>query len=131
MLSLLRETFIDQGPPGPLFGWMRGHPFVACTAALSGCTTAKIASDAGTQVSNGNILTGLYEGAPGVTVGSITDVVTLGGTTTPEQVLKVRHKTVESGLGANTATAGQDLVPRVEPLINGQWKYAGINKCRS
>ncbi|WP_124664071.1 hypothetical protein [Burkholderia sp. Bp8998] len=66
--------------------------------AFSGCTTAKIVGDAGKQFENGNIFMGLYEGTIGVTVGLITDVVTLGGTATPEQ----GTQTILSAAGKST-----------------------------
>ena len=53
--------------------------------ALTGCTTMKAIEATGDEFSKGNILTGIYYGTMGVTIGAIMDVFTLGGSMDAEQ----------------------------------------------
>lgn len=57
-------------------------------AVASGCTTMKAIDTAGDDFKNGHIVAGLWESTMGVAIGAIVDVVTLGGTTTPDQGAK-------------------------------------------
>ncbi|MFT3780062.1 MAG: hypothetical protein QM772_17685 [Ottowia sp.] len=57
----------------------------AVTLSLMGCTTMKAIEETGDQLSQGNILTGLWTGTMGVAIGAIVDVFTLGGSMDAEQ----------------------------------------------
>lgn len=58
----------------------------ACLIAilLQGCTSAKIVEGAAKEAGKGNVLSALYMGSVGLAVGGIYDVVSLGGTLSPD-----------------------------------------------
>lgn len=59
------------------------------SACLGGCTTMEIAGDAGKEISEGNIFSGLFLGTFGVIAGAAYDVVTLGGSMDAETSTKM------------------------------------------
>lgn len=48
-------------------------------SALTGCTTMKAIETTGDEISQGNILSGIWTGTMGVAMGALVDVFTLGG----------------------------------------------------
>ena len=57
-------------------------------ATLSGCTTVKAVKGAGSELKDGHVVAGLWDGTMGVAMALLTDVVTLGGSTSPEEGTK-------------------------------------------
>lgn len=75
------------------------------SGVLAGCTAMQALESAGDEFSQGNILAGLWNSTMGVVVGGIVDVVTLGGTATPEEGLSTITTTANAARSTSTQSS--------------------------